>query len=78
MTTLGKISKSRRAEERRRHKKAMKQAKQEQYKSYSERGKAKRARNIELPKSPYKHPSRPCGNIGCQKCYPAYKTISIA
>jgi len=73
---VGKASKKRRSETRKKMKKAAKEAKKALYKSYSDRGKERKKSGGNLKASLIRHPVRPCGNIGCKKCYPQYSRVA--
>jgi hypothetical protein len=67
---MGQKSKRRRSDQRRKNKKAAKEARKALYKSYGEQGKERKTDGVVKQRSNRRHPTRPCGNFGCDKCYP--------
>jgi len=71
---MGKKAKSRRAQERKNAKRALKAARAALYKKYAEMGRKKGSRRSGKSKQRKPrgrtHPRVPCGNIGCPRCYP--------
>lgn len=76
---MGKASRARHSDERKKRKKAAKEVKKTLYKSYSEQGKAKKKSGGAVKSvMGRKHPTTPCGNVGCKKCYPHENRYRIA
>lgn len=68
---MGKIGKSKRSDKRKQEKARRKAAKAALYRSFAEKGKARKASEQKTEGGhKHQHLTADCGNVGCIRCYP--------
>jgi hypothetical protein len=73
---MGKKARTRRAEFRKKEKRARKERQRALYESYKLEGKNKKSKRVSLGAARARqvrtvnHPNGACGNVGCERCFP--------